>query len=127
MRTTLFILISVSFTLELACSGSSVPTAADTTGPRGIWASDQVSLAITDSDATVQILASGGCVGSYGKIMHPIPAGRFSLAGTYTQLIGAYPGHLDYAAQYAGLVDGNHLTLTITVATLPQPFGPFQL
>jgi hypothetical protein len=89
--------------------------------------SDQASLTITDRGTTIQVLASGGCVGSYGQVLQPIPTGRFALPGTYTQLMGAYPGRVEYAAQYAGQWDGNQLTLTITVVTLPQPVGPFHL
>ena len=62
-------------------------------------------------------------MGSYGQVLQPIPTGRFSLPGTYTQLMGAYPGRVEYAAQYAGQWDGNQLTLEITVVTLPQPVG----
>ena len=126
MRATLSCLLSVSFSLTLACSDQSLPIAADNAAPLGTWVSDQASLTITDGSATVQVLASG-CVGSYGRIVRPIPAGRFSLPGTYTQLIGAYPGRVEYPAQYAGQWDGDQLTLKITVVSLPEPIGPFDL
>ena len=127
MRTTLLCLFSVSFGLTLACSDQSLPIATDNATPQGTWVSDQASLTITDRGTTIQVLASGGCVGSYGQVLQPIPTGRFSLPGTYTQLMGAYPGRVEYAAQYAGQWDGNQLTLKITVVTLPQPVGPFHL
>ena len=126
MRATLPCLLSVSFSLILACSDQSQPVAADNAMPLGTWVSDHASLTITDSGATVQVLASG-CVGSFGQIVGPIPAERFSLPGTYTQLIGAYPGRVEYTAQYSGRWDGHHLTLKITVVTLPEPIGPFDL
>ena len=126
MRTTPFLLLNASLSLTLACSDQSSPIAADTAMPQRTWASDRASLTIKDSGAGVRILASG-CVGSYGHIVGPIPPGRFSLPGTYTQLIGAYPGRVKYSARYGGLWDGNHLTLTISVATLPEPVGPFHL
>ena len=126
MRAILPCLLLVSCSLTLACSDQSLPVAADNATPLGTWVSDQASLTITDSGATVQVLASG-CVGSFGQIARSIPAGRFSLPGTYTQLIGAYPGRVEYTAQYAGRWNGEHLTLTITVVTLPEAIGPFDL
>jgi hypothetical protein len=59
--------------------------------PQGGWASDQVSLTVTDSGANLQLLASGGCFGSYGQIPEAISEGQFSTTGTYTQLIGPTP------------------------------------
>jgi hypothetical protein len=93
----------------------------------GVWGSDQASLTIADSTASVHILASGGCYGSYGEIRQRIPVGAFALSGTYTQLIGAYPGTVQYAAQYSGTVVGQQMSLTITVAALQRAFGPYTL
>jgi hypothetical protein len=94
---------------------------------KGVWASDQVSLTVTDSGANLQLLASGGCFGSYGQIPEAIPEGQFSTTGTYSQLIGAYPGKVDYPAQYSGQVDGTDLVLTINVPNLPLTIGPVHL
>jgi hypothetical protein len=94
---------------------------------KGVWASDQVSLTVTDSGANLQLLASGGCFGSYGQIPEAISEGQFSTTGTYTQLIGAYPGKVDYPAQYSGRVNGPDLVLTISVPTLPLTIGPVHL
>jgi hypothetical protein len=93
----------------------------------GIWGSDQASLTITGDTAKLQILASGGCVGSYGEIDQRIPSGNFSLPGTYTQLIGAYPGKLQYAAQFSGDMLDRAMSITITVPSLQQSVGPFNL
>ena len=95
--------------------------------PPGTWGSEKASLSVTTTGATLEILASGGCFGSYGEIPQPIPNGLFSIAGTYTQLIGAYPGKLVYAAQYSGVVEGSRMSIAITVHALAQIFGPFQL
>lgn len=115
-----------SIALALACSGHS-PTVADGRAPRGAWGTDDVGLTVADSSATLLFLAAGGCYGSYGDIGQPIPAGAFTISGTYTQLIGASPGKLQYAAQYAGTVSGDRMSLTITVPALQRVLGPFTL
>ena len=95
--------------------------------PPGTWGSERASLKITTTGATLEILASGGCFGSYGEMTRPIPQGLFSIVGTYTQLTGVYPGRIQYVAQYSGDVEGNRMSIAITVPALPQVFGPFQL
>ena len=107
--------------LGTAACGSTSPDQPDA------WGSDRASLTIAGGTATLRILASGGCYGSYGEIDHPIPNGAFALAGTYTQLIGAYPGKLEYPAQFSGSVADDRMTLTVTVPALQQAFGPFTL
>jgi hypothetical protein len=99
------------------------------TGPdhSSSWGSTEASLTVAASTATVQILASGGCYGSYGEIDQPFPSGPFTLSGTYTQLMGAYPGSVQYPAQYTGTVSGSHMTLSITISALQQTIGPFSL
>jgi hypothetical protein len=119
-RTRLLLIVS----LELAV-GSVACTSTSADQPR-VWGSDQASLTIADSAATVHILASGGCYGSYGEIQQ-IPVGVFAIPGTYTQLIGAYPGKIQYAAQYSGTIVGQRMSLTITVAALQRAFGPYSL
>jgi hypothetical protein len=119
----------VRFLLALgaaACS-SALPSATNTDSLQGTWASDQVTLIITDSSANLELLASGGCFGSYGQIPQAVPPRHFSIPGTYTQLIGAFPGKVDYPAQYSGRLDGPDLVLTITVPTLPLSIGPIHL
>jgi hypothetical protein len=91
------------------------------------WGSDQASLSIADNRATVQVLAAGGCYGAYGEFDHAIVSGTFTLSGTYTQLMGAYRGRNQYAAEYAGTIVGNAMTLSIDVPALQQTIGPFRL
>ena len=91
------------------------------------WGSDQASLSIAENKATVQVLAPGGCYGAYGDIDHAVLSGTFTLSGTYTQLIGAYPGSIQYTAEYAGTIVGNVMTLSISVPALQQTIGPFRL
>lgn len=109
--------------------GLIVATACTATSPSqsGRWGSDQADLTIVDSSATLQILASGGCFGSYGQFDAPLPTGRFSVPGTYTQLVGVYPGTLQYPAQFSGSVRAQLLSITVTVPDLQATFGPFAL
>ena len=108
-----------------------VPPRSDKFVQPGVWGSEQASLEITKDSATLEILSStlpaGGCFGAYGEMTQPIPNGPFSIAGTYTQLIGAYPGKIQYAAQCSGVVEGNRMSITITVPALQQTLGPFLL
>ncbi|MEO8619563.1 MAG: hypothetical protein ABI625_00780 [bacterium] len=103
--------------------------ACSATEPSGTtaWSSDQANVVIVGNATTVQVLASGGCYGSYGSIDQVIPSGAFTLPGTYTQLTGAYPGHVEYAAEYSGDVTGNAMTLTITIPSQQRTIGPFHL
>jgi len=126
MRDTAFLLLTASMGIALACSDH-LSIAPDKTAPPGTWASRQASLTIEDSSATLQILASGGCFGAYGEIDQPIPTPRFALSGIYTQLMGVYPGKVQYAAQYSGVVEGNQMSILATVPALQQTFGPFIL
>ena len=116
-------LVMATFVLTLSNAGCA------STGPdqRAEWGSSQVSLTIAESTTTLQILASGGCDGSYGEIDQPISSGTFSVTGTYTQLTGVYPGSVQYPAQYSGAIAGRHMTLTISVPALQQTLGPFSL
>jgi hypothetical protein len=125
MRKTSFLLLSGLIGLALACSDRS--STSTNIVQRGIWGSSKASLTIKDSSATLQILADGNCYGSYGQIDQPIASGRFDLSGTYTQLMGVYPGKMEYPAQYSGTVAGTQMALTVTVPALQVTFGPFNL
>jgi hypothetical protein len=101
--------------------------------PRGlqVFGSDQAKLAIAGGTAKLEIkaltLPSGACFGTYGQIDQPIPNGPFSLHGSFTQLIGAFPGKIDYSADFSGVVETNQITITVTVPAIQQSFGPFVL
>jgi hypothetical protein len=112
---------SVGVVLTVAACASTAPD------QPAVWSSSEASLTVADSTATLRILASGGCYGSYGEIDQPIPSGAFTLTGTYTLLQGVYPGYVRYAAEYAGTVEGHQMTLGITVPALQQTLGPFTL
>jgi hypothetical protein len=108
-----------------------VPPHSDKFVQPGVWGSESASLAITKAGATLEGLSlrlpDGGCFGSYGESPQPIPNGPFSIAGTYTQLTGFFPGKIQYAAHYSGFVEGDRLSITITVPALQQSIGPFVL
>ena len=99
--------------------------------PPGVWGSDQASVTIQEGSATMKILAQAlpgsGCFGSYGDIAQGIPYGPFTVAGTYTQLTGVYPGRREYPARFSGLVEGTRMTVTIAVADVSLFLGPFVL
>src|SRR5438132_1464158 len=110
----------------LACADRS-PTPADAFAARGPWGSSLANLSIASNGATLLVRASGNCYGAYGQIAQPIPVGAFVLPGTYTQLIGAFPGKIESAAQFSGLVNGHEMSVTVTVAPQTKSVGPFVL
>jgi hypothetical protein len=126
MRKTSFLFLTASVGIALACSNR-LPTSPGNSAQRGSWGSNEASLTINDSSATLQILASGVCFGAYGGIDQPIPTPRFALSGIYTQLIGAFPGSVQYPAQYSGTVEGNQMSIMVSVPALQQAVGPFSL
>jgi hypothetical protein len=99
------------------------------TGPEqsSLWGSEQASLQVTESGATLQLLGGGGCYGSIGEITGAIPFGSFSLPGHYTQLMGVYPGYVTYPAQFTGSTARGLMTLSVSVPATQQTLGPLQL
>lgn len=99
--------------------------------PPGTWGSAEASLSVGPAGAKLEILSlnlpTGACFGMTGEIGQKIPGGQFSLPGIFTQLIGAYPGRIDYAAQYSGVVAGNTMSLTVMIPALELTFGPYVL
>jgi hypothetical protein len=121
-------LTHLAVTALLGVSACANPVASRTRSAlAGTWGSSHASLVASDTGATLQILASGSCFGSFGQFSQPVATGSFDVPGTFTQLTGAYPGQVQYAARFSGAVSGDHLTLTVTVATLAQTMGPFVL
>ena len=108
-----------------------VPPRGDKRLPPGVWGSNEASVTIQDGSAAVKIFAQAlppsGCYGSFGDIAQAISYGSFSVAGTYTQLTGAYPGRTEHPARFSGLVEGSRMTLTIAVTDVSLFLGPFVL
>src|SRR5262245_36623490 len=78
----------------------------------GTWGGNNAGVIVEDTLAHVHV----GC--TYGNFSGPVEldnAGRFDVAGEY--LLRAYPIAVGptQPARFAGTVDGNKLTLTITV------------
>lgn len=106
---------------NVACS----PAAPDQTRQ---WGSDQASLTIDQNNATLHILASGGCYGSYGAFEDGSKlSNAFTLSGTYTELTGVFPGSRQYAAEFTGTVAKSQMTLSVSVPALQRTLGPFSL
>ena len=97
----------------------------------GTWGSESASLTIEPGAATLKVLSAnlpdGGCYGAFGDVPGSIPNGRFQLTGTFVQLMGVYPGRTEYPAQYDGFVEGDQMTLTVTVLSAPRVLGPYRL
>src|SRR4051794_24761163 len=84
----------------VAC-GAAAPDRTTATDRDTAWGSDEASVVTVGNKTAIQVLAAGGCYGAYGAIDQVITPGAFKLPGTYTQLMGAYPGHVEYAAEYS--------------------------
>lgn len=117
MRTLAFVFLLTA----AACAGA---TDAGAGIKPGTWGSDGARLVTTDTGAVISINASG-CYGSYGEVKHRLPNGAFSFDGTFTQLIGAYPGKIDYAAHFTGNIVGDVISMTIDVPATQQTLGPY--
>jgi hypothetical protein len=127
MRSTPFLFLIAAAGLTVACSSGS-SSASDDFAQRGAWGSNQASVTVAASGATLLILHSGSsCYGSYGDIAQMVPTGSFTIPGVYTQLTGVAPGRVQYAAQFSGTVAGNQMAITVSVPALQQTFGPFNL
>ncbi|MEP6619015.1 MAG: hypothetical protein ABJE47_06870 [bacterium] len=115
--------------VSVACSSTEPGTKASTDQAlrATTWGSDQASLVIVGNTATLHVLASGGCYGSSGEIAQAIPNSTFTLSGTYTQLMGAYPGYVRSVADYSGSVAGDTMTLRISLPSQQRTVGPFRL
>jgi hypothetical protein len=78
----------------------------------GTWGADNAGVIVDDTLAHVHI----GCTfGGFGAPVHLDGDGRFSVPGSYT--LRAFPVAIgpSLPAQFAGLVEGNRLTLTVAV------------
>ena len=126
MRKLPWVVLAASAGVVIACSDRS-PVAAGGSVPRGTWGSDAASLTVRDTSAALEVVTSGACYGSYGEAEGPLPAPTFDVPGTYNQLTGAYPGVVTHAARFSGTVQGQSLSIRITVPALQQVYGPYSL
>lgn len=103
--------------------------ACSSTGPEqsSLWGSEQASLQVKESGATLQILGGQSCYGASGEITGAFGTNSFTLPGTYTQLMGAYPGYVSYPAQFSGTMVRGTISLTVSIPSTQQMLGPFVL
>lgn len=105
------IAILVAAFLSLSCDDDD-PTSPEGPLLAGTWGGENVALVVEDEASHLHI----GCTN--GDFPAPIAVdadGRFSVPGSY--VLRAYPIQIgpSLPAQFAGVVDGNRLTLTVAV------------
>jgi len=96
--------------------------------PLGAWGGDHVGLLLTGTGGTLEY----DC--AHGTIDQPFvidSAGRFQLAGTHTREHGG-PIRRDekpdkHPARYTGSVNGDRMTLTVTLTDTNEALGTFTL
>jgi hypothetical protein len=104
------------------------PRVANQTILLGAWGGDHVGLLLTESGGTLEY----DC--AHGAIDQPFvtdSAGRFQLAGTHTREHGG-PIRKDqkpdtHPARYTGSVEGDTMTLTVTLTDSNEVLGTFTL
>ena len=119
------LLLVVLLAIGTACSDHTIP---DQSVLPGVWGSDQARLAITDSTAVLQVLGGSSCYGARADAGQSIPVGAFTVAATYTQFMGAYPGYVQQPARISGSLADNRLSVSIVASGSGQIIaGPFAL
>jgi hypothetical protein len=93
------------------------------TGPIGIWGGSNIVTKVGDTHVDVE----GPCFsGRVAGTLMPDSSGNFSVAGHYFVLAGPIrPGDQGTPAQFTGRIDGNILTLNITMNSFTQ--GPYTM
>ena len=103
--------------------GCASPTAPDILGR---WGGTEASLTLALSGGTLSYPCGAGTIDSAWTLE---TGGQFT--GTGEHFLGGGPlpvqGRPPHPARYAGIVDGNTLTLTVTLTDLDQKLGPFHL
>jgi len=116
MRILTLALLSVA----LACFSPTAPEAL------GTWGGQEASLVLTTSGGQVAYACGAGTIDSAWTISR---AGQFAASGQHFFGGGPVPpqGRPPHPAHYSGQVQGNDLTLTVTLTDLNQTLGPFHL
>ena len=111
-----------SFSLALAI-GCSSPTAPSVLGS---WGGTEASLTLARSGGALSYACGAGTIDSTWRLT---PGGEFTGSGQHFFGGGPMPvqGRPPHPARYTGLVDGDQLTLTVTLTDLIQTLGPFHL
>jgi hypothetical protein len=103
-----------------ACSGTGAPITEIT----GTWGGDNAGLIASDTSAHVHI----GCtLGDTDSPIHPLADGSFEAAGKYN--VDAYPVDrgIFHPARFFGRIDGNRMTLSVTLTDNGRLLGPVTL
>lgn len=90
----------------------------------GTWGGENAGLIATDSSTHIHI----GCtLGDTSIPIRPDVSGRFDVVGEYN--VDAYPidRGIFHPARFAGSVNGNELTLTVTLTDTGAQYGPVTL
>ena len=106
--------------LAVACSSPTAPAVL------GSWGGQEASLVLTSSGGTLSYACGAGTIDSAWTLSG---AGQFVASGQHFFGGGPVPpqGHPPHPARYSGQVQGDVLTLTVTLSDLNQTFGPFHL
>ena len=114
------------FALLALVAGCAPATAPPASVVGGTWGGTQVSMVLKPSGGTVSWPCGSGTIDSSWVVT---PAGVFDASGEYFTGGGPVPigGTTPHPASYSGLLSGNLLTLTVTVADLHETLGPFVL
>ena len=104
----------------IACSQPSTATVV------GQWGGTEVSLVIDRSGGNLTYQCGSGTIDSSWTLTSD---GQFAGSGEHYLGGGPAPsgGRPPHAALYAGQVNGNTLTLTVTIPDLDEVLGPYQL
>jgi hypothetical protein len=104
----------------IGCSSPSAPSIP------GTWGGQVASLQLGPAGGTVAYQCGAGTIDSGWTLKAD---GQFTATGQHYFGGGPAPaeGRPPHPARYSGIVEGNRLTLTVTLTDLGQILGPFQL
>lgn len=110
----------LSLALVCGCSFLTAP------GVLGNWGGREASLVLARSGGTLSYACGAGTIDSGWTLT---PSGDFTASGRHFFGGGPAPaqGRPPHPARYAGVVDGDTLSLTVTVTDLGETLGPFHL
>jgi len=126
-----FSLVAVSLLALLSAVCSDSPRVTDPNEGKvrlGNWGGDHVSLTVTNEGGTLEYDCGSGTIDQPFVVDG---AGRFDLRGTHVRerpgpiRVGEEPDR--HPARYTGRIDGNRMTLTVTMTDLDQGVGTFTL
>jgi hypothetical protein len=96
--------------------------------PTGTWGGDHIGLEVTDEGAEVEYDCAHGTINQQMVLDR---AGNFNLSGTYAREHGGPvrrdEGSTSRPARYTGHIDGQTMTLTVTLTETNETLGTFTL